>query len=117
MDIANRVKQLRNELGYSQSVFGEKLGVKRDVIANIELGRAPVKELMLNLICKTFKVNPLWLENGEGEMFIEIPDSILDDLALEFDLSPTEKNIVTNYLRMSPDDRRKVIELIKKLTQ
>ena len=50
-------------------------------------------------------------------MFLDIPDSILDDVALEFDLSPTEKNIVTNYLRMSPEDRRKVADLLKKLIQ
>ncbi len=117
MTTAERVKQLRKELGMSQVSFGEKLGVKRDVIANIELDRAPVKDLMINLICKTFKVNPLWLEQGEGEMFLDIPDSILDDVALEFDLSPTEKNIVTNYLRMSPEDRRKVADLLKKLIQ
>jgi hypothetical protein len=34
---------------------------------------------------------------------------------VEFDLSPTEKNIVTNYLRMSPEDRRKVSDLLHKL--
>ena len=117
MTTAERVKQLRKGLGMTQESFGKKLGVKRDVIANIELGRAPVKDLMMNLICKTFKVNPLWLEKEEGEMFLDIPDSILDDVALEFDLSPTEKNIVTNYLRMSPEDRRKVADLLKKLIQ
>ncbi len=117
MTTCDRVKSIRKELKLSQEAFGEKLGVKRDVIANIELGRAPIKELMINLICKTFKVNPLWLEEGEGEMFLAVPDALLDDLAEEYDLSPTEKNIVTNYLRMSPEDRRKVADLLKKLTQ
>lgn len=117
MKTYERVKAVRKELKLSQTAFGEKLGVSKDVIANIELDRAPIKGLMINLICKTFKVNPLWLEQGEGEMFLDIPDSILDDLALEFDLSPTEKNIVTNYLRMSPEDRRKVADLLKKLIQ
>lgn len=117
MTINERVRALREELNLTQNAFGERLGVKRDVIANIELGRAPIKELMVNLICKTFKVNPLWLEKEEGEMFLDIPDAILDDLALEYDLSPTEKNIVTNYLRMSPEDRRKVADLLRKLLQ
>lgn len=115
MSAGERIKVLRKELKLSQTAFGEKIGVKRDVIANVELERAPVKDLMLKIICRTFNVNPLWLEKGEGEMFLETPDTILDDLAIEFDLSPTEKNIVTNYLSMSPEDRRKVSDLLHKL--
>lgn len=115
MTMAERIKVLRKELKLSQPAFGEKLGVKRDVIANIELERVPIKDLMFKHICRTFNVNPMWLENGEGDIFLEIPDTILDDLAVEFDLSPTEKNIVTNYLRMSPEDRRKVSDLLHKL--
>ena len=112
-----RVRAIRKELKLSQAAFGEELGVGAGVIVNIELDRAPIKPLMEKMICKTFKVNPLWLEKEEGELFLDIPDSILDDVALEFDLSPTEKNIVTNYLRMSPEDRRKVADLLKKLIQ
>ena len=115
MTTAERIRVLRKELKLSQPAFGEKIGVKRDVIANIELERAPVKELMQKMICRTFNVNPLWLEKGEGEMFLDVPDTILDDLAVEFDLSPTEKNIVANYLRMPPEDRRKVSDLLHKL--
>jgi len=115
MTIGERIKILRKELKLSQPAFGEKIGVKRDVIANLELGRVPAKDLMQKMICRTFNVNPLWLENGEGEMFLDTPDTILDDLAVEFDLSPTEMTIVANYLRMSPEDRRKVSDLLHKL--
>ena len=115
MTIANRVRELRKTFGLSQTAFGEKLGVGKDVIVNIELERAPIKELMIKMICRTFNVNILWLEKGEGEMFLNIPDTIFDDLALEFDLSPTEKSIVENYLKMPSEDRRKIIELLNKL--
>lgn len=115
MTKGERVKALRKELKLSQPAFGKKLGVNRDVIANLELGRVPLKDLMSKMICRSFNVNPLWLEEGEGEMFLETPDTVLDDLAIEFDLSPTEKNIVANYLKMSPDDRRKVSDLLRQL--
>ncbi|MEE0874140.1 MAG: helix-turn-helix transcriptional regulator [Ruminococcus sp.] len=115
MPISERIRTLRKELKLSQEAFGEKIGVSKGVIVNLELERAPAKDLMLKMICRTFNVNPLWLENGEGEMFLDTPDTILDDLAVEFDLSPTEKNIVANYLRMSPEDRRKVSDLLHKL--
>lgn len=115
MTTGERIKAIRKELKLSQTAFGDKIGVKRDVIANMELERAPIKELVIKMICRTFNVNPLWLENEEGRMFLETPDTILDDLSVEFDLSPTEMNIVANYLRMSPEDRRKVSELLHKL--
>lgn len=115
MTTSQRVKEIRKALNLSQEAFGEKLGVSKGVIVNIELERAPLKDLMFKHICRTFNVNPLWLEKGEGEMFLETPDSVLEDLTIEYDLSPTEKNIVTNYLKMSPEDRRKVSELLRKL--
>lgn len=112
---SERIKEIRKRLGLSQKDFGEKIGVNRDVISNIELGRVELKPLMANTICSIYGVNPLWLDNEEGEIFLKTPDSALEDLAVEFDLSPTEKKIVTNYLRMSPEDRRKVSDLLHKL--
>ena len=113
--IGNRVKELREELGLSQPKFGERLGVSRDVISNIELERVEVKDMMINLICKTFNVNPLWLSDGEGKMFVETPQSLIEDLTTEFNLTETEKKIVSNFVNLSAEDRQKIIELIKKL--
>lgn len=117
MTSGDRLKLLRNELKLSQPKFGEKLGVGRDVIANIELNRVELKDMMLNLICKTFNVNPLWLEKGEGEMFIETPQSILVDLFDEFNLNDTEKKIVTNFVNLSEHDRQLIVDVIQKLIQ
>ena len=76
MSVSQRIRMLRKELKLSQEAFGERVGVSKGVIVNIELERAPVKELMLKMICRTFDVNPLWLEKGEGEMFLDVPDAI-----------------------------------------
>ena len=115
MSINARVAELRTTLHMSQSKFGEKIGVSRDVIANIELGRVPLKDLMLNLICKTFDVNPLWLTEGEGSIFIETPQSLVDDLATEFDLSDIEKRIISNFVNLPKNEREQIIGLVKKL--
>ena len=115
MTANDRIKILRKELNMSQPKFGEKLGVGRDVISNLELNRVELKDMMLNLICKTFNVNPLWLEKGEGEMFIDTPQSLIDDLAEEFNLTDTEKKIVTNFVNLSENDRKQIIEMIRKL--
>lgn len=68
----SRVREVREHLGLSQAQFGERLGVSRDVISNIEYNRLKnpkQKEPIIKLICSTFGVNEIWLRTGEGEMF------------------------------------------------
>jgi len=69
LENANQIKILRNHLGLSQTDFGKKLGVSRDVINNIENNRVPLKPTIAKLICSEFQVDPHWLETGEGEKF------------------------------------------------
>lgn len=71
--VIRRIKTVRETLKLSQREFGEKLGVSRDVISNIEYGRVPPKALFLRHICERYHVNAHWLETGEGEMFLDTP--------------------------------------------
>lgn len=68
-NINERITELRKELNLSQTDFGKELGVSRDVIKNIEYMKTEPKPLLIQQICKTYNVNPEWLEAGEGEMF------------------------------------------------
>ena len=67
-----RFKMIRNALKLSQDEFGEKLGLTRGAIANVELGRTEANPLFISLVCSTFNVNETWLRTGEGEMFNEM---------------------------------------------
>jgi len=68
-----RIKEFRKVLGLSREEFANKLGLKsRGKIENIELGRTSPDEPFLDLICKTYNINPEWLRTGQGEMFIEL---------------------------------------------
>lgn len=64
----DRIKQLRKSIGLSQTEFGERMGVSRDVISNIELGRVEPSELQIRMICRTFNVDEVWLRTGDGDM-------------------------------------------------
>ena len=68
MEIYERIKYLRKDkLNLSQQAFGEKLGVSRSVINNIErnvLQRPEQKEPLYKLICKEFNISYLWLTEG-----------------------------------------------------
>lgn len=69
----SRIKAIRESLSLSQREFGERLGVSRDVISNIEYGRVPPKELLLRHMCQQYNINEHWLQTGEGKMFNETP--------------------------------------------
>ena len=71
MSINDRIKQLRKSLNLSQTDFGKKLGVSRDVINNLDRSVVDPKPLILEHICSVYNVNPDWLMHGTGEMFLE----------------------------------------------
>lgn len=74
--LTDRIKTVRKILKLSQREFGERLGVSRDVISNIEYGRVAPKELLIKHMCQQYDVNAHWLETGEGEMFNNSPKEI-----------------------------------------
>lgn len=67
-----RLRLLREEIGISRAIFGQRIGVSGDVINNLERGRVEIKEYILKLICSEFNVNESWLRDGTGEMFVEL---------------------------------------------
>lgn len=76
-----RIKTLRKALGLNQTEFGNRLGMSRWAIVNIELDRAPIKPLLIDLICSTFGANKEWLANGTGPM---LADRSRDDQIMDF---------------------------------
>ena len=56
--IGLRIREVRNRFGLSQTEFGKRLDVSRDVINNLELSRLKKDPgALLRLICKTYNVN------------------------------------------------------------
>ncbi len=103
----NRIKAIRKALKLSQREFGEKLGVSRDVISNIEYNRVPPKELLLRHICELYNVNPQWLETGKGEMFNGDPDELtkFDEAFRIF------KSLRPDFQDYALDQMKKLVEL------
>ena len=66
-----RVRILRKSLGLTLEKFGNKLGVSKVAISNIENGNRNITDQMFKSICREFNVNPTWLREGTGEMLIE----------------------------------------------
>ena len=69
--VNERVKQLRKTLDLTMEKFGDRLGVKKNSISQIESGKNSLTEQMIKSICREFDVDEEWLRNGTGSMFIE----------------------------------------------
>ena len=65
-----RLKKLRKTLDLTQQQLAEHLGVKRNTVAQWELGINAITEQVITSICREFDVNKEWLCTGEGEMFV-----------------------------------------------
>lgn len=68
-EVNQRIKEVRQQLNLSQREFGERLGVSRGVLNNIESNVVEAKPLFIQHICTVYGVDPIWMETGEGEMF------------------------------------------------
>ena len=73
MTQGERVRAVRKALGLTMDKFGDRLGVSKMAISNIESGNRNLTEQMAKAICREFNVNYAWLVDELGEMFME-PD-------------------------------------------
>ena len=108
--IPERFKQLRYELGKSQTEFGAGIGVSRSVINNIERGVTEPSDVFLNHLCVVYNVNREWLETGEGEMFNKSEQ--LDETAKLIESisdSPVMRSLLATWAQLS-DENKAVFE-------
>ena len=113
--MGERVKELRKALGLSGEKFGEKIGVTRSAISDIERGRNGLSDSNILAICREFNVNEEWLRSGTGEMF---KDMTLDEEIISFigdiqwDASNTFKKRFISAIAKLNEEEWKVLEKI-----
>jgi len=119
MEMHDRIRELRkNHLHLSQTAFGERLGVSRSVINNIELNtlaRPDQKRSLIKLMCKEFSVSEEWLLNGTEPMFIEPDTFSLDQYARERGASELELALAKAYFDLPKDVRTQMLARLKSL--
>ncbi len=114
MTQGERVKEVRNTLGLTLEKFGDKLGVTKVAISNIEKGNRSLTEQMAISICREYNVNYDYLTNGEGEMFDDLPQTVLDELCAQYNLDALDRNLVEMYIEMPEQVRDYLKQEIRK---
>ena len=108
--ISERFKQLRDELGKSQTEFGAGIGVSRSVINNIERGVTEPSDVFLNHLCVVYNVNRAWLETGEGDMFDQSYEQAETARMIEsISDSPAMRSLLATWAQLS-DENKAVFE-------
>ena len=119
MTTGERVKEIRKTLNLTLEKFGEKLGVGKTAISKIEKDERNLTDQMAKSICREYNVNYDYLIYEEGEMFSDLPQTILDELCAQYSLNDFDKAIIELYvntpLELRQEVKKKMKEFIRKV--
>ena len=115
MTQGERIREVRNALGLTLEKFGDRLGVTKVAISNIEKGNRNLTEQMTKAICREFNVDYMWLTTGDGEMFIDNDDDFIERIdRIMTGEDEARKNLFKFMLELSDDDIAALDRLMKK---
>lgn len=117
MTQGERVNQIRKTLDLTLEKFGEKLGVQKSSISKIEKDRVALSDQMVKSICREYNVNYDYLMYGEGEMFDDLPQTIVDELCAQYNLNDFDKALVEIYVSLPTGSRERIKEYMKQLVK
>ena len=99
-----RIKEVRKTLGLTLDKFGERVGMKKSSLSQVENCTNAVSGQLRTAVCREFHVREEWLRTGEGEMFEErTPDQAIVDFAADLvnvDDDAFKKRLISALARM-----------------
>lgn len=105
MGIGERIKEVRRAFKKTQQAFADAIGLKRNTIANYEIGNVLPSDRTISDICREFNVNEDWLRTGDGEMFLQRSKD--EELAAFFG----------DVLSGQPDFKRRLLAALSRLDE
>lgn len=110
-----RIREVREHFGLSMEKFGARIGIGKTSISLLESGKNNPSVQTVALICREFGVNEHWLRTGEGEMFEQTRETVLDRLAAEYSLDKEQVSVIENFLDLSPQERTAFLAYMRKV--
>ena len=118
--INERIAFLISDLGISKTKFAERLNISPSFVTRICAGDKIPSDRTSSDICREFNVSLAWLEDGEGEMYVQRSENermamLFTDVLAEADES-TRKRGIAAALDMPPEFWDNILEYAKKIT-
>ena len=115
MTQGERIREVRKTLGLTLEKFGEKIGMKKNSVSQIENGKNSVTEQVVKSICREFNVDYIWLTTGDGEMFVDTDDDFIERIdRIMAGEDDARKNLFKFMLELSDEDIEALDRLMKK---
>ena len=121
MTVNERVKEIRKREKLTMESFGEKLGVGRTAISNIENSKRNVTDQMIKSICREFGYREEWLRDGiepkqpEKLEEDELAEYIEDLLSTENPMYTLIKSTLKVYSKLDDKSKQVANEIIDQL--
>lgn len=115
MTQGERIREVRKALGLTLEKFGEKIGMKKNSVSQLENGKNSVTEQVVKAICREYNVDYMWLTTGDGEMFIDTDDDFIERIdCIMAGEDEARKNLFKFMLELSDEDIAALDRLMKK---
>lgn len=110
--IGDRIKKLRKEKGLTMHEFGKTLGMSKSSISGIEAGKNGPSEQTVRLICSVYSVEYFWLKTGDGNMYRNETDILIEDLVKEQNLDSDTARMLRRFLGLSKESKKVVLKVV-----
>lgn len=118
MTQGERVKELRKSLGLTLEKFGEKIGLKKAAVSLIENDKNNLTDANIKSICREFSVDYMWLTTGEGEMFVDSDDDIMESIdRIMSGENEFHKNLFKTFARLDENELSALETVIDKFIE
>lgn len=115
MTQGERIREVRKALGLTLEKFGEKIGMKKNSVSQLENGKNSVTEQVVKAICREYNVDYMWLTTGDGEMFIDTDDDFIERIdRIMAGEDEARKSLFKFMLELSDEDIAALDRLMKK---
>ena len=115
MTIGERIKKIRKEAGLTLDKFGERIGLKKASLSQIENGRNGASDQTIKMIAREFCVSEDWLRTGEGEMRTATVSGAAAEIAARLGLGPWATQALERFIALGPEEQRAFLETLEKL--
>jgi len=68
-NLYERIKEVRNDSGFNQEKFGNRIGLSKSSVSWVEKGKQGISNNVIRNIATEFCINELWLKEGIGEKY------------------------------------------------
>lgn len=106
-NIAQRLRKIREKLGYTQGEFAKELQIKQQLLSKYETGRLDISNTLKVKLHLDFNVSIDWLLTGNGSIFLNNSEQ-----KLSFD---DAVSLLKNFAGLDEESKKEVLTLIRKL--